>query len=126
MEVDTDNPPGTVYGNHIKSLIVKAKRVSLAPLYNPDTLINPDTCTGVIKENEETFYTYFQTLCSGYDCTNEIMDIKGASFTDQIRCYNTTEEVCITTLHHSFRVRHTFQKELLDCICSGLSMKQKL
>ena len=39
----------------------------------------------------------FQTLCSGYDCTNEIMDIKEVSFTDQIRCYNTTEEVCSMT-----------------------------
>ena len=29
----------------------------------------------------------------GYDCTNEIMEINEVSFTDQIRCYNTTEEV---------------------------------
>ena len=33
----------------------------------------------------------------GYQCTNEIMEIKEVSFTDQIRCYNTTEEVCSMT-----------------------------
>ena len=33
----------------------------------------------------------------GYDCTNEVMEIKEVSFTDQIRCYNTTEEICSQT-----------------------------
>ena len=33
----------------------------------------------------------------GYDCTHEVMEIKEVSFTDQIRCYNTTEEVCSQT-----------------------------
>ena len=42
----------------------------------------------------------FQTLCPGYDCTNEIMDIKEVSFTDQIRCYNTTKEVRSTYVTH--------------------------
>ena len=42
----------------------------------------------------------FQTLCPGYDCTNEIMDIKEVSFTDQIRCYNTTKEDRSTYVTH--------------------------
>ena len=33
----------------------------------------------------------------GYDCIHEVMEIKEVSFTDQIRCYNTTEEVCSMT-----------------------------
>ena len=33
----------------------------------------------------------------GYDCIHEVMEIKEVSFTDQIRCYNTTEEVCSQT-----------------------------
>ena len=30
----------------------------------------------------------------GYMCTNEIIEVKELQFTDQVRCYNTTEEVC--------------------------------
>jgi len=30
----------------------------------------------------------------GYMCKNEIIEVKELQFTDQVRCYNTTEEVC--------------------------------
>ena len=30
----------------------------------------------------------------GYMCENTIIEVKELQFTDQVRCYNTTEEVC--------------------------------
>ena len=72
----------------------------------------------------------FQTLCPGYDCTNEIMDIKEVSFTDQIRCYNTTKEVRSTYVTHiivfesctySESMCRTFKK-MLDWRCRWLNI----
>ena len=30
----------------------------------------------------------------GYDCQKQILDITEVTFVEQVRCYNTTEEIC--------------------------------
>ena len=42
----------------------RGEKVSLAPLYYPDTLVNPDTCLGSLK-CFKLFLFLFETLCPG-------------------------------------------------------------
>ncbi len=35
-----------------------------------------------------------QDVPFGYECENQILEVTEVSFTDQVRCYNTSEEVC--------------------------------
>ena len=49
------------------------------------------------KDKETLIMEADQDNPPGYECVNEVMEIKEVSFTDQIRCYNTTEEVCSQT-----------------------------
>jgi len=30
----------------------------------------------------------------GYECSNTVLEVKEVQFVDQVRCYNTSEEIC--------------------------------
>ena len=44
----------------------------------------------------------------GYDCENQVLEIKEISFVDQVRCYNTTEEVCSKVRFDQFQKYFNF------------------
>ena len=41
----------------------------------------------------------------GFTCQNEIIDIKEVTFVDQVRCYNSSEEVCSMTQKTVFQAQ---------------------
>ena len=46
------------------------------------------------EENDVLIGNAAEENPEGYDCENQIMEIKEVNFVDQVRCYNTTEEIC--------------------------------
>ena len=47
----------------------------------------------------------YSILILGYICQNEIIDIKEVTFVDQVRCYNSSEEVCSMTQKTVFQAQ---------------------